>query len=424
MLTRSYPHSVQYRSDETFTTYKDGSTFFSPGTALSLNWTNSVTYGDNLPGWRELLARGEDATTSLVGTRTTVRYNAGYLRATSPGVLPSSIVRVELTGNHQVSMTVTAGNPASIDKTEANNLALGKFVRKLAEVNTSFQGGVFLGELAQTLRTIKNPAQGLRKLVDDWRSVAQRIRRSRVNPLAARSKAVAEALADSWLEVQFGWRPLLKDIDDAALSLHQYKVGQSLRTRRLTAEGKVSKDSVELISTCGNSYALGQVSTVTTTDSFVKYRGAVRVEARDPRVMDPALIGFQPQNWLPTAWELVPYSFLIDYFTNIGDIINGWSQLGTRLAWCNCTQRGSFRKVSTSRSSLAYVRKFYPQVSGVSIVPAKSVIEKTHVSRAKYTGGFTPGLDFRVPGDWSLKWLNIAALIVARNGDRKWSFGD
>jgi hypothetical protein len=33
-------------------------------------------------------------------------------------------------------------------------------------------------------------------------------------------------------------------------------------------------------------------------------------------------VGLHPSNWLPTAWELLPYSFVYDYFANIGDIIN------------------------------------------------------------------------------------------------------
>lgn len=424
MTTRSYSDSFQTATDTIKTTRDDGTSSTSPGGVTSTKWTNTVTFGDNIPGWRELLKSGGDATTSMVGTRTTAKYNPGYLKVDQPKSAPGTILRVEVSGNHLVNTEVPTGNPATINDSEANNQALGKFARRLAEVNTSFQGGVFLGELAQTLRTIKNPAQGLRKLVDDWQANARRIRRLKINPRVFRTKKIAEALADSWLEVQFGWRPLLNDINSGAQALHQYNTGQSLRTRRITAEGKVSKDSVELIAQHGQSIASWATSTISTTDSFVKYRGAMRVEARDPATLEPSLIGFNPGNWLPTAWELVPYSFLIDYFTNIGDIINGWSTLGTRLAWCNYTKRRTYRRVSVSRSSVALCRATAPFVSGCSIVPAKSVITKSYVSRDRYTGLFVPGLNLEVPGDWSLKWLNIAALIVARKSDRNWSYGD
>jgi len=37
------------------------------------------------------------------------------------------------------------------------------------------------------------------------------------------------------------------------------------------------------------------------------------------------LFGFQPSEFLPTAWELLPWSFLADYFSNIGDCLTAWS---------------------------------------------------------------------------------------------------
>lgn len=33
-------------------------------------------------------------------------------------------------------------------------------------------------------------------------------------------------------------------------------------------------------------------------------------------------MGLTIQEFVPTVWELIPYSFVVDYFTNIGDVVN------------------------------------------------------------------------------------------------------
>lgn len=409
------------------------STTLQPNTISSEKWVNSVTFGENIPGWRENLRNGLSATTSMTGSNRTVQVTNGLMTFLKAKVgLPDRLYVAYLSGAHGCQPTSPTGDPATMDYAKANALALGKFGRRIVEVNTSFQGGVFLGELAQTIRTIKNPAQGLRKLVDDWRSSAQRIRRlssrqipgSLVNRAGLLRRTTAN-LADAWLETQYGWRPLLNDVDNGCRALADYNAGQSLKTKRISSRSTVDGPTAD-IGTDGyaNSFAIWRVQKVTTSHQTVIYRGAMRVEARDPQTMDAELLGFNPGSWLPTAWELMPYSFLIDYFSNVGDIINGWSTLTTRLAWCNRTIRRQYVLTSTSHSNLALVKANVPTVTSVTVVPAKVIATKRSVLREKYTGTFVPGLQFEVPGLGSLKWLNIAALIAARRSDRKWSYGD
>jgi hypothetical protein len=154
----------------------------------------------------------------------------------------------------------------------------------------------------------------------------------------------------------------------------------------------------------------------------VIYRGAVRVEPKDPKEMDPALFGFSPEQFLPTAWELLPYSFLIDYFTNIGDIIYGWSTLTADLAWCNRTSRKWFERTVICNSDLSFAKTLIPDMTVVTGTPSKSVVTKTSVSRAEYNGTLIPDFTFELPSFGSLRWLNIAALIASRGNDRKWSY--
>lgn len=424
MVTKSFPKSASSFNSNLYV-FDDGSTLGGVKVPVILKWTDTVTYGDNIPGWRQALRDGRDATTSLTGNLTRVRIKPGSLVFRVPVSGVGFTQRQEVTGLLQIPVSIPAGNPSSIDTSRADAEALGKFAKKILATKTALQGGVVVGELRQTLSMIRNPARGLRRLVDVWKDAAQEIRAARrlAGVLSSQHRsAVAKNLADAWLEYSFGWRPLLSDIRAGSDALNKYVVGQSLETRRLTSSASTTGNPVETSGQNTDGIARWVYRIVTVDHSQVIYRGALRMEARDPMHMDPALFGFTPSQFLPTAWELLPYSFLIDYFVNIDDVINGWSTLFTELAWCNRTVRNHIRRDYRGWSDDKIALQQHGQSSGVTVVPCEVVIEKASVARAKYTGTYVPDLTFTIPGLGSKKWLNIAALIASRGNDRRWSY--
>jgi len=316
-------------------------------------------------------------------------------------------------------------DPSNISETKANAEAMGRFLRRAREIETAFQGGVFLGGRGQTLSMIRNPAKGLRELVDDGLNTLRRVRKlGHSNRLSL--TRVTKQLADSWLEVQFGWNPTLRDLKEALSAFEDRHKTSVVGLKRITATYKQKTDDTRTTTSHADAnVGKWQVTTITEGDCMVIYRGAMRVEAKDPVRAQREHWGFSLSNFAPTVWELIPYSFLIDYFTNIGDIIEGWSQLGTRLAWCNRTVRKTRVYTAESRSSSSYwnsVPLDSRQLVSMSFAPAKSVITTTRVSRAAFTQAMVPELVYRVPSFGSKKWLNIAALILSRDNDRKWFY--
>jgi hypothetical protein len=330
---------------------------------------------------------------------------------------------MERSGVCGLSTIPPSGNPGTISDSKANNAALRKMIQRIIQVNQSFQGGVFLGELAQTLSSIKNPARGLRQLADSWRYGARRLRdRPNFRNVRFRKKEVSEALADSWLETQYHWQPLLNDIDSGAKALAEITTGQSLSSGALRAEATVSMEAEDTSAISAVSIAAWARRERVVGDCQVIYRGAMRVNPRNSVLMAPELIGFNPASFVPTAWELIPYSFLIDYFTNIGDILAGWSTLGTTLGWSNKTVRKSFTWTHTA-SPINIGSGF--NAASASGSAAQVIFKRTQVSRSDYTGSnFVPSFEFEIPGFGSNKWLNIAALVLARDEDRRFKFGD
>lgn len=428
MPTRSSPNSATtdyFHKD----TQVNGVSSESSHVKNQLNWIDSVTFGENLKDWRELLRDGLSATTSMSGTKVVTRYTPGYGRfeVSKQGLIATNIYLVEEVGSHKIAPAVPSGNPASISETKSNAEAMGRFLRRIREKQAAFQGGVFLGELAQTLALIRNPAKGLRGLADETWSALSSIRRLGFKNSLSRIR-VTEQLADAWLELQFGWKPLIHDIDDACKALAILNTGQSLHTGRITASYQTEEFSAGSTTGFGNRnvsewYTTGE----TVSRCMVIYRGAMRTEARNAAEMRRDLLGFNSDNFAPTIYNLIPWTFLIDYFTNIGDIIEGWSLLDTRLAWCNKTTRKEIELTRRSGSDTewwhAHESASTPLVS-LSFSPAKFVATKSVVTRTKYEQAIVPDFVFRIPSFGSLKWLNIAALVAGRNNDRKWFYGD
>jgi hypothetical protein len=429
MSTRSTPRSLtSYR--KWHVTDPDGTEYDLEDGQFKLSWTDTVTFGDNIPGWRQRLRDGLSATTSMTGVRVSAQYTpgAGTYRTLNQW---GEIGTMEGTGNFEIDLSIPSGDPASIDTGKSDNEALGRFNSRIRDRITAFQGGVFLGELGQTIQTIRNPARGLRSAADDAVRVLRRIRSSGFSGVTARNASrllerVEKNLADQWLEIQFGWKPLLHDIDDGCKALAILNTGQSLSTGRVSASAEVVANPVETNSVKRKSNSWWRVHTVSKDQSMTIYRGALRVDAQNPASMLGRLLGFDPSSFLPTVWELIPYSFLIDYFTNVGDIVEGFSQIGIRLAWCNRTSRQTLSVESSSSSDLALCKANSPLVNyhSVTFVPSKCVVEKTLVTRNEFNGVRIPGLTFSLPGSGSLRWLNIAALIASRDNDRNWSYGN
>jgi len=368
------------------------------------NWDDK-DLGPNVQGWRQRIARGESATTTLSGTRAYWIIEPGLINTcVYDPIYPVGLQYVELFYSGEFVGTSVPSEPAFLSETKANNEALSSLVRRARSIQTQFMGGVFLGELSEALKMIRHPAAALRRGLDDYLgSVKERTRRLKNNP---RRKVAA----DTWLEYSFGWSPLIRDIEDGRKAIKDLRKRQPQLVR---VEGsyvdQTSSSPIQVIDSSGatfwgwNAYGVGSV--------IVKYYGAVYARMGRPSSDSLRAVGFSWNNFIPTAWELIPYSFLVDYFTNIGEILSAGSFSTSNFAWLNKTV---IKETRTYRIS-NYLRTAPPSSPAGKVVtfvhrPCKTVAVKRRVSRAPYSGSLIPTLEFQIPGIGSLKWLNLAAL--------------
>jgi hypothetical protein len=120
------------------------------------------------------------------------------------------------------------------------------------------------------------------------------------------------ALSSGWLELQYGWRPMLSDLYGAAEWLADKQVNelkqQSRAVKRKTVDtGWISQSAFP-----------GTYSTTYIYDYYVKY--GVEFASSGVALADVKEAGFL--NPLTIAWELTPWSFVVDWFIPIGNYIN------------------------------------------------------------------------------------------------------
>lgn len=134
-----------------------------------------------------------------------------------------------------------------------------------------------------------------------------------------RRRQRARTFANVWLEFHFGWEPLVKDIYSAAELLDQpFKPGP-------IKAGVHLPHSIRVVRKAGayNDWAGGDFTTYTHTG----FRHT-RIQAM-MRITNPNLYLLQKTGMLnpaTVAWELVPFSFVVDWFVNVGDYLQQFTE--------------------------------------------------------------------------------------------------
>jgi len=132
-----------------------------------------------------------------------------------------------------------------------------------------------------------------------------------------RSRRKAQAFADLWLEFSFGWMPLVDDVHTAIGVL----TDPPIYTEPLKAGGTVLNTFMVESVTGNSTFEFRQVGKHTVQSRCV-VGGVLTVS--NPNVGLAARLGLT--NPASVAYELVTFSFVVNYFVNIEEFINQFSQ--------------------------------------------------------------------------------------------------
>lgn len=358
--------------------------------------------GVSLPDWRDKIRRGENATTPFSGVKRFIAPQNGDVTSFRPN--GANFSQVRSTG--PVGLEVPPEYNGST--TSADNQALRGIYRKIRETRTQFQGGVFLGEMRETIRMLKSPLVALRQGVTNYFSdLNKKVPRTK-------RKHLREAISGTWLEHSFGWKPFINDISEGLKAVR--KLGERNSSLTLRSTG-ISEEFVNDWTSLAYSWAPDQpilADRYTINRVIVRYIVGMRLTTQaltTPEVFEH--FGFVKSQLVPTLWELTPWSFLIDYFTNIGDMIDAGATNTSDVRWCCKTLIREKSYVYTSRINHAKFKQDFPLNSWIKGEPGQGSTLTRSVTRSSILSLPFPTLSVEVPLR-PQQWLNMAALFGAR----------
>ena len=123
-----------------------------------------------------------------------------------------------------------------------------------------------------------------------------------------------ETFANNWLEFQYGWKPLLSDIYGSCELL-----ANTFHERRPTVISASASEEFSRAVTSSWSFNDLQLTTRWTMKGRETYRYVIEFVEDD--ALAEALANTGISNPALLAWELVPYSFVIDWFIPVGNYL-------------------------------------------------------------------------------------------------------
>lgn len=233
----------------------------------------------------------------------------GFTAVTNPKAYPSEETTEAWTGD-VVGRWFKLPEVLPIDTSIVERLKTAASTAAHAGVaDPNVQGMVALAELKKTLEMLRNPMSGLTQFIALYR------RKKTVQGIGP----TLVGAANCWAEARFGWRPFLLEMEALIETLKDGKSvprQTSRATRKQTTKKEVYLDKA--------SYATGGYLVDLTFQHSADY------EVRSGILWGGTLglsekLGFRWADLPATAWELIPFSFVVDWIVNVGDVINAFT---------------------------------------------------------------------------------------------------
>jgi hypothetical protein len=169
-----------------------------------------------------------------------------------------------------------------------------------------------LAELKSTLTLLPQTIKSAKRL---W--ALQKVLAARGFWSLSQAKRVVSEWSGLYLQYRFGWEQLVRDCED----IHKHlKAKEHPVFKGASGESTSFTESVERVI---GPYDNGESFTVRETTVFdVSCRGVVYGVSSLRNAKERGFI-----NPLIAGWELIPFSWIVDYVVNIGDTIQAWSSL-------------------------------------------------------------------------------------------------
>lgn len=272
------------------------------------------------------------------------------------------------------------------------NLGYNAQLKAVANMKTShlaFDGGVMASELRETLGMLTSPLRSARQLIGNWLKAGLRkglprgtpwphtIRHMRqlLGKQPGGNRRLGKALADSYAEVRWGLLPLISDIN---------KLKKALTKGANATYGGLERES-------GGSYRLDCNTITDTSELYGIFQCVMRTEIKSEakttatvyfnRYWSHGAWGGDIVDVIPTIYELLPYSFVLDWIVDLGSWFKAMRPT-PELKYLGCSV--SYKRTYTYKKMLlgATLSGLPSSVSGCTITACSYVGTEERLIRA------------------------------------------
>lgn len=192
-------------------------------------------------------------------------------------------------------------------RSEASQICANRLLAKVR--NSRIDLGVSLGEYRETASFI---ASAMKKTAGSYRQLRRGDVSGALRTLTGEKnnkwRDIPQVASDTWLAYSYGLRPLLKDVY-AACELLQKGYQSPIEPIEVRSGYDVEVNASVVTNSYYTSAIRGNISS----------RGKVRFWVNNPLMKTLDEVGMV--NPLSVAWELVPFSFVVDWFVPVGKFI-------------------------------------------------------------------------------------------------------
>lgn len=225
-----------------------------------------------------------------------------------------------------------------------------KLIDKINEqmVGQTFHAGIALAEGQRSFQMIGDTAKAIAKSLREVKRgnfagaakalgvTPQRLKKKHKAPSWGNRRSISESeTSRRWLELQYGWMPLIKDVHSAAAQLATRLEKPLQKTYSARTRVSLTYDFPPTLSTWGGTAVHEHRRTYKVLVSENPSSVAI---AKNLGLLDP----------LGVAWEIMPWSFVIDWFIPIGSYLQARTTISSITGTHRLSDFRSTRKTVTS----------------------------------------------------------------------------
>lgn len=305
-----------------------------------------------------------------------------------------------------------------------DSLAKLAFLGKIREAVSSFDALPFIGELRETIGMLRHPLRGFTKTTYRYRSEVRALKRVhdqamrslgylppalRAQQVLLQAKILSDKVEKAFLQWTYGVSPLLNDVESITDTVSQMQSEPEVKRLSVTLSSeRPVAGSTELWTY--NGHAQFNRTTMESLRYRTSIRGAVFVGLEPPGSLGrlQELTRFDLMSFVPSVYELLPYSFLVDYFSTLGQVVNGVFTSTRRLVYAAHT-----RKIECMNTGFAIPLPGTPRPVSWPLRPSTATLRGVRLNREKPDLSVSLS-DLQITMPSLGQWLNSAVLATQK----------